>query len=281
MQDQDLAIDLSRVSTIAWKHKRIFILLTLVGILAGGAIYAFLPRTYESTVVMLPVSPLGADRASPLDQVLNASGLGATGGSAITFYVEFVNSFDLHASFLSQNNYVSEFLEEVDFQKLPKEARKEPLWSAVKKFQKSMSVSHDRRTNVLTVSCRHQNRDFAAELANKFAAFSNALIQKRELEKLQRQVAYIESLLDEETISERRQVLLNIMEKSISRSNIISSDKEFAFRIIDYAVPDYGNDIVGMIIFVSLFGGLGFLVSIVVVLWVHFGRTGVGATPTT
>lgn len=112
------------------------------------------------------------------------------------------------------------------------------LWFAVKRFQQSVLVVHDDPVKGLTtVTIDWTDPVVAAKWANAFVALANELIRARDLEEASRNVVYLEKQIAQTKEVEIQRSLSDLIESETKKQMLASARGEYAFKIIDPAVP--------------------------------------------
>lgn len=125
-----------------------------------------------------------------------------------------------------------------------------------------VSVSRDRRTGLATIGVRWTDRLDAATWANEIVARVNAEMRSRAIQQARLSLQYLEQERDESRLVETREAINRLIEAQIRREMLASVNPDYAFRVIEPAVPPDEEDTVGPGIFLTaIFGAIvGFLV---------------------
>jgi uncharacterized protein involved in exopolysaccharide biosynthesis len=216
---------------------------------ALGAVLAFVPKKqYQATVVMSAVSegPGGAGLGGLLGQVGGLASLAglSLGGSAL----------DKEAIATIQSRaFTTRFIE--DRQLLPvlfasrwdadRKAWK-PRWfggdpdlaDAYEKFDRKIrGVSQDRRSGLVTLTVRWTDPELAAEWANDLVNRLNAEMRTRAVADSRRNIEYLEKQLAAAQVAAVRDSISRVIENEVRRSMLAAVRQDYAFRVIDPAVP--------------------------------------------
>ncbi len=108
---------------------------------------------------------------------------------------------------------------------------------AVALFQNRLTVSHDRRRGVISVSFTWQDPALAAAWANDVVALLNAHTQQDAIDESRRRYDYLQGELARSTNAENRDMVYRLMTRELQNTTLASSQTDYALKIIDPAVP--------------------------------------------
>ena len=131
-------------------------------------------------------------------------------------------------------------------------------------------IREDRKTGLVILSIEWEDADEAARWANELVRRVNALLRDKAVQESQNAINYIQEQLKQTSVVELQQVLHRLIESEMKEIILAKINKEFAFRVIDPAVaaedafrPDMG-------LMLLLGAMLGFLGSVILVLFLNF-----------
>ena len=112
------------------------------------------------------------------------------------------------------------------------------MWFAVKMFRDSVLSIRDNQANgVIAIAMDWNDPVVASRWANDFVALANESIRSRALEDAKRNIAYLEQQAARTDVVELRNVLYNLIESETQTLMLANGKLEYAFTIVDPAVP--------------------------------------------
>ena len=169
-----------------------------------------------------------------------------------------LKSRNLAEEFIKRHNLQSEVLSSSVI------AIKNPPWFAVKRFREDiLFISEDLRSGLITVRIDWTDPMTAARWANDFVALANELIRNRALEDAKRNIAYLNEQIKQTNIVELQRIMYNLIENETQIVMMANARTEYAFAVVDPAVPPELRHSPART-FIVLFGSaLGFLIGII------------------
>lgn len=289
MNKQDLASGVQEVSARdlleALSLKRWIILGSIAVMAALGAVVATLMTpVYKAEVVMIPANER-SDLSASLGASLGAlSGLAAVAGvnigtsSAETEEaIAVLRSREFSDRFIADKGLAAKFFYkhwDADAQSwLP--PGKEPTPSkAFKYFDKRVrSVIEHRKTALVSLQIYWRDPLEAANWANELVGRLNDEMRRRAVEAADGSIAYLERELARSAHLETRNAISRLIEAQMNRRMLAAVSDQFAFRVVDQAVPADIDDVVrpnkaAIVFFSALLGGVG-SVSVVALIAAH------------
>lgn len=219
--------------------------IVLATLIAGGAAAALgliLPPSYESTTTVAPVESDGQ------------SGMrGKVGGLAALAGIDLSsgNRGEERYAILSSQGFAREFIERenllpVMFPQRWDAARNQwkpdaevpSLERATKKFvRKIRSVSQDKKTLLIQVQVRWSDPVLAAEWANKLVSMANEKIRKNAIDEAEQSIGFLKQELAKSDVIQLQQSIHNLIESQINNAMMANVQHEYAFRIVEAAIP--------------------------------------------
>lgn len=141
---------------------------------------------------------------------------------------------------------------------------------AVAKFSDSIRKVHeDGRRNLVTLQIDWTDPELAAEWANKLVARLNDYLRQRDIAQAQRGIEFLNQELEKSSVVELRQGVYRLIESQIEMVMLANVRDEYAFKILDPAVPAEQDQFVRpkrlMIVIVGFMFGLLFGVSVALI----------------
>jgi uncharacterized protein involved in exopolysaccharide biosynthesis len=282
----DEVIDLHDLVSVLWFRR--WWIVAGTGIFAIAATIAFFVTTpiYRTTAVLIAASPernsLGGTLSSALGQLgglATLAGASLGSGDAATeeslavlrsrqFIGQFITDFDLLPVLFSEKWDSQNKRWKANIWKVPTVGR------AVKYFAKKIeSIGQDKKTGLITLVIDWKDRNGAAEWTNTLVQRLNLEMRRREIEKADASVKYLEKELETTSVVETRQAINRLIESQVRQRMLANVTQEYAFRVVDKAIaPDaddpikpqkllyfVGGPLLGVVMSVALVLAFGFL----------------------
>ncbi|GFE82008.1 LPS biosynthesis protein [Steroidobacter agaridevorans] len=114
---------------------------------------------------------------------------------------------------------------------------------AYKYFDKRVrSIFRDKKTNLVTVNVDWRDRELAAQWANELVQRLNAEMRARAIERTNASVGYLETELKTTTTVATRDAINRLIETQIKQRMLANVTPEYAFRVVDKALPPDADD---------------------------------------
>ncbi len=110
-------------------------------------------------------------------------------------------------------------------------------WEVFELFNEILSVSEDKTNGLVSLSIEWTDPFVAAELANALVQRINEEMRLQAISDGERSIDYLKQQLDKTSISDLKTVLWRLVEENIKNITLAKTNDQFAFRIIDPAVP--------------------------------------------
>jgi uncharacterized protein involved in exopolysaccharide biosynthesis len=267
-EDKSTHVDLRALFGRLWRRKWWLLGSIAVGVLGGVAAAQFIRPVYRATLVMIPAGTGDRDLSSALG---NLGGLASLAG---------LNLHDADAqteealAVLSSRGFAERFIEERNL--LPEifykrwdasrkqwtvAAAKQPtLAKAWKVFDKNIrKVTRDQKSGLVTLSIVWVDRVEAAKWANDLATQLNREMRERAISVSSTRLGYLQTELAKTSLVETRNAIGRLIEMQYQQRMLASVSDEFAFRIVDRAMPAEADDPVvskGLMLAAGIFIGV-------------------------
>ncbi len=253
---------------------------TLFATAASVCVLLLSTTVYRATAVLVPVADQRAvgGVAGALDSLgglASLAGLSFSSGSAATEEaLAVLRSRSFLQKFITDRNLLPVIFEE-HWDPSQKQWRSEPsrqptLAKAHERFaSKVLSVSHDKKTGLVTISITWRDRNMAARWANELADQINGEMRARAIVQADGYRSYLERELAEAQYVETRDAINRLIEAQIKDRMLATVNRDFAFRVVDRAMaPDADRPIWPRKAVLLVAGPLlGLLASMFVVVW--------------
>jgi len=198
--------------------------------------YAMLAApVYRAQVVMTPVEQGEQDKmasiAAQFGGLASMAGvsLGGGGGKSATAL-----------AVLKSRNFTTDFIsEEKLLPVLFADSKDAPtLWKAFELFDKSVrSVSEDKKSGLITMSMEWKDPELAAKWANTLVMRLNRFQREAAIMEADKNIAFLKQELEKTSVVDMQQAIYRLIEAQTKSAMIANVRDEFAFKVIDPAVP--------------------------------------------
>ena len=250
MADQSPALQLTldELLELTWRRRLLVIASVLVfAALAAAASFVMTPR-WRAQVVIVPVK--GDDMRGVLSSALgqlgglaSLAGLGASGGGNKEENLQFLSSRGFLASFIEEEQLLPVlFAKKWDATQgrwIVDDPDDVPTIADGVRYMdtKVRSVQEERRTGIVTLSIVWKDPVVAARWANLMVERANRDLRARAIRDAEASKAYLNAELGKTDVVELRQSIYRLLENQIKTVMLASVRPDYAFRIIDPAVP--------------------------------------------
>jgi len=259
----DDEIDLWELWETIWSSRWLIVAIASVFTL-GGVTYSLLAQEwYKADVVLAP-----AEKKSIGGALSQFAGLASLAGVDIPGAgeqepVAVLKSREFSRAFIEEQRLLPTLLEGRSFDGDAPDVR-----DAVNVFDKEIrSVTEDKKTGLVTLSIRWKDPETAASWANLLVKRLNDRLRSQSEAEAARNVAYLQREIAASSVVSLQQSMGRVLEGEMQKLMLARGNEEFAFKVIDRAVPPKQRDAPkrALISIVSLLAG-GFLGLLVVFL---------------
>lgn len=228
-------IDLAALWRVVWDRKYLIVLIT--GLFGAAAVFLALTAipVYRAEVVVTEV------RSSAMSG--GGSVTGQLGGLASLVGVN-LGGRDGEAqqarAILASRRLIEEFIGRHDLLSVLLSDSKDPplVWFAVQRVRGDvLSIQDDDGNGTTTVAMDWTDPAIAASWANDFVALANEVIRARAMDDSKRNIAYLSDEITRTNVVEVQRVMYNLIETETKTLMVANGRVEYAFTVIDPAVP--------------------------------------------
>ncbi|HEY6643542.1 Wzz/FepE/Etk N-terminal domain-containing protein [Povalibacter sp.] len=273
-------IDMRELVAALWKRKYVVAAVTIVcGLLAFGSSYLF-KRKYESAVVFVTLTDdaMGgqagglAALASQIGGLASLGGLSLSGNERKAEYLAILQSQALIERFITQNNlmpvlYVDSWDEARSAWKEADPKRQPTTWKAMQRFKSEvMRLNTVNKTGISTLSISWSDANVGARWANGLVEMANEHVRARTIAEAELNVAYLNRQLTKTSVVAVQNSISTLLENQIKKIMLAQGTDQYAFRVIDPALPperaSFPKRIVWGVLgaFVGLMGSIAFVI---------------------
>jgi uncharacterized protein involved in exopolysaccharide biosynthesis len=215
-----------------------YLILTTTIICGGIALAIALAITpifrAETVITTVRNGNLGGQMGGQLGGLANIASLAGvnldSGSSADREAKAVLQSRSLVQEFISRNDLINVLL--------PRASRPPTMWLAVKEFKEGeLSIRDDKRTGLLTIDVDWEDPAVAAKWANGFVALANERLRARAIDEATRNIAFLNAQIPQTSVVEVQRAIYNLIESETKTLMLANVRMEFAFTVIDPAVP--------------------------------------------
>ncbi len=240
-REEDEEIDLADVWRTLVAGRALIAVLTVLSVAAAAA-FAFLATpVYRAETLLVPVE--NSDKTtSPLLQLgalENLAGIGAGGASAEALAA--LGSRVFTDAFIREEKLMPVlFSERWDGARGAWKTGEEipTAWDAYQTFNRKVRfVSKDVKTGLVTLAIEWRDPELAAQWANRLVQRINAERRAEAIREAETSITYLKEQLAETSLVEMQQAIYQLIEAKIKKIMVAKSLDEYAFKVIDPAVP--------------------------------------------
>jgi uncharacterized protein involved in exopolysaccharide biosynthesis len=248
-------VDLRQIVRELWARRWLIVAVMALSTALFATIAFTAQRVYRATTVVISTSSerssLRGTLGSALAQVGGLASLAGinvgSGDSSTEEALAVLTSRQFTERFISELNLMPLLFEEQwdESQRRWKgELDEQPtLAQAYKYFNSEIRrVSRDRQTNLVTVQIEWPDRELAAAWANELVSRLNAEMRARAIEKAEASLEFLEKELEATALVGTREAINRLVESEIRDRMLANVTHEFAFRVVDPALPPDPTD---------------------------------------
>ena len=248
MQEED-EIDLLAYWRLIWGERKLILSVTFAVALLAVVYSLTLPNIYRAEVLLAPVkaeeSKSGlASALGGLGGLASMAGISVGGGGSVEENIAVLKSREFLWKFIKDQKLMPVLFEDDWDAELGKWEESDPenqpsLWSAYRAFNAVMSVSRDKKSDLITVGIEWRDPALAAAWANALVMRVNEHLRQQAIARSNSSLKYLREELMRTQIEEMRQALFELITKEQGKAMLANTQKEFAFQVLDTAVePD-------------------------------------------
>jgi len=266
-------IDWSEYWRVLVKNRKLIGIITAVSTLTALLLAFLLPPVYRAEVLLAPVTQ---DKSEGLSAIASQYGdLAALAGINLgpgkdktSEYIAALKSRSLSVSYIKEANLMPVlFASKWDaVKKQWNDGANAPTeWKAFELWDKDIRrVNLDKRTGLVTLIVEWTDPALAAKWANDFTRHVNTRLRTEAIEDAEKSIAYLGKQLPTTTSVEVQQAIYRLIETQTKKKMVASTREEYAFNVIDPAVPPERRVRPKRLAMIAIGAFAGFLISAVV-----------------
>ncbi|MDB2554178.1 Wzz/FepE/Etk N-terminal domain-containing protein [Porticoccaceae bacterium] len=297
----DDEMDLRELFGVLWAGRIIIIVISTMFALASVLYALSVPDQYKATALLSPAKSSDNGLSGALGQLgglASLAGVSIGGGESSEAQIaqEIMKSWNFIEGFVKSNELAvevyavegwskssnslqidSDLYDESDRQWLVKsddtgELGPPSSWMVFQRFLEILSVSEDKKSGLVSVSIEYYSPQVAKHWLDLYVAAINGHMQERKMEKVTRNITFLEAQIKKTNIAEMQEVFYKIIEEQIKSKMLTEASPDFAFIPVSPSmVPEEKSQPNRALICVlgTLLGGM---LSVLWVLALHYGR---------
>jgi uncharacterized protein involved in exopolysaccharide biosynthesis len=270
---RDDSFDLYEFARALW-HGRWIILVITFAFTIGGVAYAYLgTQWFRAYVVMVQAEENKSlsGNLSQLGGIANLAGINIDGSSAEE-PVAVLRSKELVRGFIADKKLTKVLLVDKLDAKTGDWTERDPaaqpdIRDAVEYFEKKVgTIVEDKKAGLVTLSITWRNPVVAAEWANELAQRANAKLRDKATTEAERNIDYLKNEMATATVTSLQQSIGRVLESEMQKLLLARGNDEFAFKVVDPAVPPRKPTWPQKPVTIGGSAILGFMVSVVAII---------------
>ena len=249
---QEPDLDFGLLSRFVFERWRLLAVCGLMGLLAGVAIAVLMQPVYRATTLLSPVTdsqmqPGLGSSLSNLGGLASLAGISVESGEEVDDHIAILRSREFGLEFITRNDLKKVlFSDDWDQKREEWRAGEEPTpWQAWDRFDRDVRrVEVDRATGHVSLSVDWSDPVVAAEWANGIASMVNERIRADAISEAERSLSYLNEQLKKAGVVELEAAIFRLVESQVNRIMLANVRPEFAFRVLDRALPPDPEDFV-------------------------------------
>jgi uncharacterized protein involved in exopolysaccharide biosynthesis len=268
--EQTDQVSLRQLLTLLWRARGMVLSITCFCTFLAGALALLLPKQYEATVLVSPVSntsPNGrlADAVSSLGGGLSSLiGISVGGDSEKYEAIAVLQSQALSEQYIRDNDLLPVLFRKARHPKLARlwnfagSHRPPTLWEGERVFDKIRKVTEDRRTGLVTIAIKWRDPVTAAKWANGLVKLTNDYLRAKAIDISEQHIQYLSHEAARTDQAEVRAAIYAVMESEIKNAMLARGPGDYALKLLDPAQPPEvsSNPKVGLWVLGGVFFGI-------------------------
>jgi LPS O-antigen subunit length determinant protein (WzzB/FepE family) len=253
----DDEIDLRELFSVLWTGKVKIIAITAMFAVAS-VIYALsVPNQYKATALLAPAQSDGGGLSGALGQLgglASLAGVSLGGGESGEAQIaqEIMKSWSYIEGFIADNNIAVEVyaaegwnkgsntLEinndayDVGTSKWLLEDESGAIgapssWQLFESFSEMLSVSEDKQSGLVSVSIEYYSPQIAKQWVDMYIESINRFMQQRQIDKVTRNINYLQEQIEKTAIAEMQEVFYTIIEEQTKNKMLAEASPDYVF----------------------------------------------------
>lgn len=248
---QEDEISLRELFDVLWRGKLLILSITAAFTLIAAVAAWVTPKSYKASVVISPVSDTSSSQfgsglsslTSQFGGLASLAGISIGGDSKKSESLAVLQSEALTENYI-QANHLMQVLYEDKWDPVEKKWRvsdpdKVPtLWKANDYFKKRVrAVTTDTKTGLVTLTITWKDPKLAASWANELVQVTNEYLRTKAINQSERNIIYLNEEAAKTDAVGVKEAIYSILQTEINKQMLARGSDEYAFKVIDPAVP--------------------------------------------
>ncbi len=276
-------IDLRELFATIWRYKIFIALFTAVVTMFTIVITTSKPNIYQSEIQLIPQNEQGGGSLGGLGALAGFAGVDI-GGSEVSasssmslvlsnysFNLKLIEKYGLTDKLKSQENYVYPFGLEFQIERYDKDIEEVELRFIIyQELQKILSITEDKKSGVITLSAKLEDRFLAKELVDIYLFEITSYLRTLDMKDMDKQIEFYQDELSRTTNIELQQQLSQLLAQLFQKKVLAKASEFYIVKKMSDSEVAYIKDKVGpkraLIVVVA------FVTSIILAIFIIFFR---------
>jgi uncharacterized protein involved in exopolysaccharide biosynthesis len=294
-------IDVREVLGVLWAGKIKIIAITAVFAIASIIYVLSVPNQYKATALLAPAQSSGGGLSGALGQLgglASLAGVSIGGGESSEGQIaqEIMKSWSYIEGFIAENNVAVEVYAaqgwsrgsnelQIDDDLYDTETKTWSVendttgevgppssWELFESFSERLEVSEDKNSGLVSVSIEYYSPQVAKQWVDLYVGSINRFMQQRQVDKVSRNIVYLQEQIGKTSIAEMQEVFYSIIEEQTKNKMLAEASPDYAFVAVGPSmVPEEKSQPKSALICISV-ALLGGIFSVLLVLVMHYTR---------
>jgi len=145
-------------------------------------------------------------------------------------------------------------------------------WELFKKFEEKLIVEADKRTGLVSVSIEYYSPQIAKQWMDLYVESINRFMQQRQVNKVTRNIAYLQEQIGKTSIAEMQEVFYSIIEEQTKSKMLAEASPDYVFVAVGPSMVPELKSQPGRALICILSTLLGGMLSVLLVLVTYYAR---------
>ena len=229
-----------------WQGRWIVLALTLTTTLVAGVAAWIVPKAYEADIVISPTSETTGGLSGGLSQVAGLAsmvGLSTGNDSKKSESLAVLQSQALTEKYIKDNDllpvlFASKWDKTANKWRTTNPEKIPTLWKANELFRNDVrTVITNPKSGLVTLKITWRDPFLAAKWANEIVAVANDYLRANAIAQSERNIAFLGQEAAKTDVVGVKQAIYQILQSEISKEMLARGNQEYAFKILDRALP--------------------------------------------
>jgi uncharacterized protein involved in exopolysaccharide biosynthesis len=241
---------LKELVDVLWRRRLLIASSTILATLIAGIAAWTMPKTYQAGVVISPVSENSGGQLSGIGSSLgqlaglaSLAGLSTGGDSKKAESLAVLQSEALTEKYIRDNNLLPILFQDKWDSSTAKWKVSDPgkvptVWKANEFIRDHVRlVVTSPKTSIVTLTISWRDPYLAAKWANDLVDVANDYLRVNAINQSERNIAYLTEQASKTDAVGVKQAIYQILQSEINKAMLARGSEEYAFRVLDRAVP--------------------------------------------